>query len=398
MVMIARNFSIGSGGRSRLLKGFIVLALLCGGCTDAEEPSGEVIRSDSTGVALVRNAPVERALEWSFERVLVLGGVDEGPTAFFRVFPTSIGVDSVGNLYVLDAGNFTVAVFDRAGRHMRSFGRQGEGPGELGFPSDMAVSPEGDVAVYDFARRALTRFDAEGSFTGTVSLPGPLQRQVALLADGHVVAAVTQQTATADSADFQLLMLGDDTVEVAQVRQFTRPEPHEFSCGSTARPPYFGPRVVWAAASNRIAFSDESTYSVRIADPDGLASIWRRDLPPVQSTLDLAAWEVAQGDSLRFFGCTVPAEEAAAQFGYADVAPTIESLAVAPDGGVWIRRRTGVPGELPIDVLDATGAYVGTLPVESPFPALFRGEDEIITVERDDLDRPLVVVYRIDKG
>lgn len=356
------------------------------------------MRSDSAGVTIVRNAADDRLLDWNFERVLVLGGVDEGPTAFFRVFPTSIGVDASGNLYVLDAGNYTVAKFNPAGRHVRSFGRQGGGPGEFGFPSDMAVDADGDVAVYDFDRRGLTRFDADGRFTGTLSLPGPLQRQVALLDDGHVVAAVTQATPTPDSTDFSLLMIRDGTVEVAKVRQFTRSEPREFACGSRPGRPYFGPRVVWAAAGSRIAFSDESTYSVRVMDPDGSTSIWRRELTPVRSTLGLAAWEVAQGDSLRSFGCTIPADEAARKFGYADVAPTIEGLAVAPDGGVWVRRRTEVPGELPIDVLDATGAYVGTLPGDSPFPALFRAEDEIVTVERDDLDRPIIVVYRIDKG
>jgi hypothetical protein len=41
---------------------------------------------------------------------------------------------------------------------------------------------------------------------------------------------------------------------------------------------------------------------------------------------------------------------------------------------------------------------VGTLPTESPFPALFRGTDEIIVVETDDFDIPHIVVYRIHRG
>jgi hypothetical protein len=165
-----------------------------------------------------------------------------------------------------------------------------------------------------------------------------------------------------------------------------------------ARPPYFGPRIVWAAAGNRIAFSDDATYSLRIVDHRDIAGIWSRDLAPIRSTLELAAWDVAQGDSLRTPGCTLPADEAATQFGYAETAPTIHSLAVDPDGTVWVRRRTDVAGELLIDVLDPTGAYVGTLPDGSPFPALFRGTDEIVRVERDDAGRPLVVVYRIHRG
>jgi hypothetical protein len=348
-------------------------------------------------VAIVLNGHVDRGLEWTFERVLDVDAGDNGRTPFFRVFPTSIGVDSVGNLYVLDAGNYTVSVFDREGRHLRSFGRRGAGPGELEFPSDMAVSRTGEVAVYDFARRALALFDADGSFTGTFPLPGPLQRQVVLLDDGRIAAAVTEPTAVTDSTDYRLLALGTDMLEIARLRQISAPRSQQFSCISFASPPYFRPRMVWAAAGNRIAVNDDDVYSVRIIDQGVLTAVWRRDLPVIQSTPELAAWEVAQGDSLRIRDCVVSAEDAARQFGYAAVAPIVGSMAVTPEGGVWLKRRTSVPGELPIDVIDATGAYVGTLPGESPFPALFRTTDEIVTVEFDDFDVPHVVVYRIHR-
>ena len=118
----------------------------------------------------------------------------------------------------------------------------------------------------------------------------------------------------------------------------------------------------------------------------------------IRSTLELAAWEVARADSLRVFGCAVAADEAAKQFGYASTAPMIQGLAVSPDGWVWVRRRTPVPGSLLIDVFDTSGAYVGTLPPHSPFPALFRDAGEIVTVERDEVGRPLVVFYGIRRG
>jgi hypothetical protein len=314
------------------------------------------------------------------------------------VFPSSIGVDSLGNLYVLDAGNYRIAIFDRAGHHLRSFGRQGGGPGELGFPSDMAVSPAGQVAVYDFERRALVLFDGDGTFTGTFPLPGPLQRKVILLESGHIAAAVTQPTDAPDSTDYRLLKFGADTVEIGAVRQLSRVQPQQFSCMSFSLPPYFGTRITWSATGNRLALSEDASYSVRIIENSRPFAIWRRDLPLIQTTLELAAWEVARGDSLRFRDCAVPAEEAARKLGYADVAPVIESLAVAPDGAVWLRRRTDVPGEFLVDVFDASGGYVGTLPRESPFPALFRGGDEIVTVETDEFDLPHVVVYRVRQG
>ena len=375
-------------------------------CAEAPERSGEPVRSDSAGVTVVLNGQADRMLDWTFQPIHDLGGASEGPTAFFRVFPTSIGVDSLGNLYVLDAGNYRISVFDRAGRHLRSFGQQGEGPGEFGFPSDMAVTPAGEVAVYDFARRALVRFDEEGSYTGLVPLPGPLQRQVVFLHDGIIAAAVSQSTGGADSTDYRVLALGGDTVQIARVRQISRLEPQRFSCMSHASPPYFGPRVIWAAGGNRIATSVDATYSIQVFEHSRLVAVWRRALPVIQSTLELAAWEVAEGDSLRFRGpvaglrldCAVPAEEAARKFGYADVVPIVKNLAITPEGGVWLRRRTDEPGELPIDVLDATGGYVGTLPTRTPFPALFRGTNEIVSVETDEFGLPHVLVYRIEKG
>ena len=381
--------------RHAFAAGFTILSLFSWGCAGADDRSGEVVHRDSAGVTLALNNHRDVMLDWTLEPIIDMGGAQEGPSAFFRVFETSVGADSSGNLYVLDAGNYRVSVFDRAGRHLRSFGRQGEGPGELTFPSDMAVTPAGEVAVYDFGRRALVHFDRNGSFTGTFPLPGPLQRKVVLLEGARIAAAVTLPAATADSTDFALLAFGDDTVEVARIRQISQPQPQQFSCMTLALPPYFQPRIEWASAGDRIVLSMDGSYSIHVFDSNRLSAIWKRDLPLIPATLDLAAWEVASGDSLRFRGCAVPAHEAARQFGYADVAPIVDRLAVLTDGGVWLRRRTETPGEFLIDVLDATGAYVGSLPGDAPFPALFRGTEEFVVVEKDDFDVPHVVVYRI---
>ena len=56
------------------------------------------------------------------------GAPDERPY-FYK--PNSVAIDDDGEIYVLDAGNQRVVVFDFDGNVVRQFGRRGDGPGEF---------------------------------------------------------------------------------------------------------------------------------------------------------------------------------------------------------------------------------------------------------------------------
>lgn len=83
--------------------------------------------------------------------------------AFGRPFydPEDVAVDAGGNVYVLDSGNGRVVVFDPEGQPLRSFGRQGQGPGEFQSPGLIAVV--GDrVIVHDGALDRWSVFGTDG--------------------------------------------------------------------------------------------------------------------------------------------------------------------------------------------------------------------------------------------
>lgn len=42
-------------------------------------------------------------------------------------------------------------------------GREGDGPGESRYPSSVVLRGDGEIAVFDFQRRALVRFGADGA-------------------------------------------------------------------------------------------------------------------------------------------------------------------------------------------------------------------------------------------
>lgn len=77
-------------------------------------------------------------------------------------FPYDLAVGKEGRLYVVDAGNFRVQVFDRDGKYLKSFGSAGKQPGNFARPKEIAADAEGNVYVVDAAFGNFQIFNAEG--------------------------------------------------------------------------------------------------------------------------------------------------------------------------------------------------------------------------------------------
>ncbi len=54
---------------------------------------------------------------------------------------TSMDVDNDGNIYILDGKEKKIKVFDSAGKFVKKFGEEGQGPGELNLPVSLQVTP-----------------------------------------------------------------------------------------------------------------------------------------------------------------------------------------------------------------------------------------------------------------
>jgi DNA-binding beta-propeller fold protein YncE len=95
-------------------------------------------------------------------RVLSGRGGDEGQFNF----PTHVAVDGEGRLYVCDAMNFRVQIFDSSLRFQRTFGRLGDGMGDLPRPKGLAVDREGHVIVVEGYFDVIQVFDGQGTLLG----------------------------------------------------------------------------------------------------------------------------------------------------------------------------------------------------------------------------------------
>lgn len=99
--------------------------------------------------------------------------VDGDSGQSFLARPAGVAVDRDA-IYVLDAGNYRVAVFSRAGEFQSAFGERGQGPGEFSLAepavtaAEIAVS-DVHVAVFDPTQRRIHVFDREGRFLHSVA-------------------------------------------------------------------------------------------------------------------------------------------------------------------------------------------------------------------------------------
>ena len=91
------------------------------------------------------------------------------------------------------------------------------------------------------------------------------------------------------------------------------------------------------------------------------------------------------------------AEARIEEFRFAEEIPVVQEIRTDWEGRTWVLRtgpRPGDPG--PIDVISATGAYLGTLPPNATgLPLAFGPVGLAAFVEVDELDVPSVVVRRI---
>ena len=75
-------------------------------------------------------------------------------------------VDEKDQIWVADACNHRIQVFDTEGNLVRLWGSQGKAQGRLYYPYDLALVPDGTVYVCEFGNHRVQKFTADGRSLG----------------------------------------------------------------------------------------------------------------------------------------------------------------------------------------------------------------------------------------
>lgn len=146
---------------------FIVLSIaLVFGLSQAQKVKtvdGVTVVSNGEKPARIEGQPSKISLKMEVE----IGGGDNPDESFSQV--STFVVDDEGAVFALDFKDQKIKVFDKTGKYLRSIGKPGQGPGELGMASGIQLAADNTLVIEDATNRRLAVFKTTGEFVKNIS-------------------------------------------------------------------------------------------------------------------------------------------------------------------------------------------------------------------------------------
>ena len=211
-------------------------------------------------VVVIKNPkePINKEPVLSLKVDFTIGGA-QAKDEYALALPTSLAVDKKGELFVLDSKESHIKVFDDSGKYVRTIGRPGQGPGEIGAAWSISL-PRGsnELAFRDISNRKLTFFSLEGMFLRSIPLRGMIAG-IKTDSQGNAYVSATE-FGPGQSMDTLKKMSADMSRVLAEIS--SRPEDDSHNP--------FAPREYWVVdARDRLIFGEGKTYEIRYYDPAG---------------------------------------------------------------------------------------------------------------------------------
>ncbi|MFC1492622.1 6-bladed beta-propeller [candidate division KSB1 bacterium] len=114
-------------------------------------------------------------------------GVMEGEDSNYMLFnPNNVVVDEIGDIYVLDSGNYRIQVYTSEGIYKRTIGSYGQGPGEMShWPH--AFDIYNSILYLAHNNRLIHKFSTDGKDLGTVISPEIYIPYIRVLSSGNIL-------------------------------------------------------------------------------------------------------------------------------------------------------------------------------------------------------------------
>lgn len=390
----------------------LALPLALTACGAGERAATPVVR-DSAGITIVENAapvwPEDGGWRVAAEPDVDIG-VFEGEEAYqlYRVEDATRLSD--GTIVVANRGTNELRYYDVDGRYLTSAGREGGGPGEFRFLSELYPWPGDTVVVGDGGQRRLSWFDAQGRFLRSVEVATPagilangtLIHQQSVPLEGRPQNGYSRRPAylVHTAVDGEVLdTLGQ--VPGTEIYLYVRSSSDDVVEVSLTWTP-FGRRQYVAVAEDRVYAGAGDRYEIEVYRPGrGLARLIRRLTP--NPPVDDAAIERLRQHRLAGVDDAEARrriEQSLADVDFPETMPAYGPLQVDALGNLWVEmyHEYRDPQENSSwSVFDPEGRWLGVVETPAGLEIQEIGADYILGVWRDELDVEHVRLYGLLK-
>jgi hypothetical protein len=341
---------------------------------------GKIVKEGDVTIVLSTREPIYREPILTLKEEFVLGGGEAQGEAVFSS-ARKIAVDNDGNIYVGDIKQSCIKVFDKAGAHIRTIGRRGQGPGELSLVDSITINQDRqELVVGDIGK--LVVFDLQGRFKKNIVTKGFLSSG---FADGLGDVCLSIDDLREKRTIFRIF--GPDTTAVlADIA--TIPQPPDLNI--------YSPRAYWILdPQDRLVFGYPKTYEISFYDEHFKAvKKIRREYEPAKVT--------DEDKKVYLKRSNPPGATGPPKYPCPSVHAAFRSFFSDDHGRLFVQTWERTPdGKQDIhDVYDAEGRFIGQFPLNAhpdlinPTPTFLKG-DKLYTVEADEEGFEVVKRYSV---
>jgi len=233
--------------------------------------------SEEDGVLVVKNPiePIYSEPLFTVEEDLVIGETEEGDEPVFLQV-RGFAIDENENIYVLDMKEANIEVFNKNGEYLRTIGKKGEGPGELGLPTTILLLNQTELIVSDASNRRFSVFTKEGEFKR--SIPYTMMNIGQIMIDNEGSFYGISYEPDPESPRYEVKKYDSSMESQYSLGTSPAPDPHKLEL-------FFSLIRFHVAKDGNVRVGHPKEYSIKIFNPEGaLIRRIEKDYLPIEIT------------------------------------------------------------------------------------------------------------------
>jgi len=322
----------------------------------------------------------KEAKQFSLEKVLTIDTENNNIAEMGLTDIRHFDIDSEGNIFIanLKAKENYIFMMDKDGSLISVFGSNGQGPGELQSPLELAISKQDEIYITD--RGKVVLFSNSGQFIKDFRIDNEYQKIIPLNKDRYLAIAVKLNEDL--SQNFQVILCTSGLEELL-ILDSSKIESFKKAVKVSIRPTL----VHWEKSNNYIYTGNTDEYEIRVFDFDGklLRSIKKEYEAVSLSDKDRERYE----QNLQRYP-----PELRESFFIPDVFPPFRAIVAL--GDKWLLIQTydePNEGRSMYDIFDANGEFIGQTELEG-YQVKFKG-DRVYCLKQKESGYKELAVYQM---